>query len=47
MFSDCDVPVNLGTTEMVSMNEFMDIALSFEGKKVRQPHLANPNLYSN
>ena len=47
MFSDCDVPVNLGTTEMVSMNEFMDIALSFEGKKVRQPHLANPNPYSN
>mmetsp|Transcript_10643 Transcript_10643/g.19273 ORF Transcript_10643/g.19273 Transcript_10643/m.19273 type:complete len:354 (+) Transcript_10643:49-1110(+) len=42
MFSDCDVPVNLGTTEMVSMNEFMDIALSFEGKKLPIKHIDGP-----
>jgi GDP-D-mannose 3',5'-epimerase len=32
MYSDCDVPINLGSTEMVSMNEFAAIALSFDGK---------------
>merc|ERR1712194_577326 len=31
-FSDCKVPINLGSTEMVSMNEFAKIALSIEGK---------------
>jgi len=31
-FSDCTVPINLGSTEMVDMNEFAKIALSFEGK---------------
>jgi len=31
-FSDCKVPINLGSTEMVSMNEFAKIALTIEGK---------------
>jgi GDP-D-mannose 3',5'-epimerase len=31
-FSDCDVPINMGSTEMVDMNEFAKIALSYEGK---------------
>lgn len=32
-FSDCDVPINLGSTEMVSMNEFAKIALTYKGKE--------------
>lgn len=32
-FSDCDVPINMGSTEMVDMNEFAKIALSYEGKE--------------
>merc|ERR1712176_1328366 len=31
-FSDCDVPINLGSTEMVDMNEFAKMALSYEDK---------------
>ncbi|KAL3758983.1 hypothetical protein ACHAWU_003054 [Discostella pseudostelligera] len=31
-FSDCDVPINLGSTEMVDMNEFAAMALSYENK---------------
>lgn len=31
-FSDCKVPINLGSTEMVDMNEFAKIALSFDNK---------------
>lgn len=42
MFSECDVPINLGTTEMVSMNEFMAIALSFEDKKLPIKHIEGP-----
>lgn len=42
MFSDCGVPVNLGTTEMVSMNEFMEIAMSFEDKKLPIKHIEGP-----
>jgi GDP-D-mannose 3',5'-epimerase len=32
-FSDCDVPINLGSTEMVDMNQFAKMALSYEGKE--------------
>ncbi|GMI06969.1 hypothetical protein TrRE_jg5980 [Triparma retinervis] len=32
MFSDVEQPINLGSTEMVNMIEFANIALSFEGK---------------
>ena len=31
-FSDCKVPINLGSTEIVSMNKFAKIVLSIEGK---------------
>lgn len=41
-FSDCDVPINLGSTEMVSMNEFADIAISFEGKDLPIKHIDGP-----
>jgi len=42
MFSDCKVPINLGSTEMVSMNEFGAIALSFEDKKLPIKHIDGP-----
>jgi GDP-D-mannose 3',5'-epimerase len=42
MFSDCDVPINLGSTEMVDMIEFAQIALSFEGKKLPIKHIEGP-----
>jgi len=42
MFSDCKVPINLGSTEMVSMNEFAAIALSFEGKSLPIKHIPGP-----
>ena len=32
-FSDCDVPINLGSTEMVDMNQFARIALAYKGKE--------------
>jgi GDP-D-mannose 3',5'-epimerase len=42
MFSDCDVPINLGTTEMVDMIEFANIAMSFEEKKLPIKHIDGP-----
>merc|ERR1712087_525812 len=41
-FSDCDVPINLGSTEMVDMNEFARIALSFDGKDLPIKHIDGP-----
>eukprot|EP00568_Trieres_chinensis_P001374 CAMPEP_0183292132 /NCGR_PEP_ID=MMETSP0160_2-20130417/1307_1 /TAXON_ID=2839 ORGANISM="Odontella Sinensis, Strain Grunow 1884" /NCGR_SAMPLE_ID=MMETSP0160_2 /ASSEMBLY_ACC=CAM_ASM_000250 /LENGTH=363 /DNA_ID=CAMNT_0025453047 /DNA_START=32 /DNA_END=1123 /DNA_ORIENTATION=+ len=42
MFSDCEVPINLGTTEMVSMNDFAKIAMSIEGKDLPIKHIDGP-----
>merc|ERR1719261_895662 len=42
MFSDCDVPINLGSTEMVDMIEFANIAMSFEDKKLPIKHIDGP-----
>jgi len=42
MYSDCDVPINLGTTEMVNMIEFANIALSFEEKSLPIRHVKGP-----
>jgi GDP-D-mannose 3',5'-epimerase len=42
MFSDCAVPINLGSTEMVDMIEFANIALSFEDKKIPIKHIDGP-----
>lgn len=42
MFSDCKVPINLGSTEMVDMIEFANIALSFEGKNLPIKHIEGP-----
>lgn len=42
-FSDCDVPINLGSTEMVDMNKFAEIALSFENKQnIPIKHIEGP-----
>mmetsp|Transcript_1075 Transcript_1075/g.1426 ORF Transcript_1075/g.1426 Transcript_1075/m.1426 type:complete len:363 (-) Transcript_1075:1423-2511(-) len=42
MYSDCDVPINLGTTEMVNMIEFANIAMSYEEKKLPIRHIKGP-----
>lgn len=42
MMSECNEPLNLGTEEMVSMNEFAELALSFERKTVPIHHIAGP-----
>ena len=42
MFSECAVPINLGSTEMVNMIEFAGIALSFEGKEIPIKHIEGP-----
>jgi len=41
-FSDCDVPINLGSTQMVDMIEFANIVLTFEGKKLPIKHIDGP-----
>merc|ERR1719379_3229984 len=40
--SDCGEPLNLGTEEMLSMNEFAALAMSFEGKKLPIQHIPGP-----
>ncbi|CAM6097523.1 unnamed protein product [Calypogeia fissa] len=40
--SDYSEPVNLGSDEMVSMNEMAEIVLSFEGKKLPIKHIPGP-----
>merc|ERR1712154_519300 len=41
-FSNCDVPLNMGSTEMVDMIEFANIALSFENKQLPIKHIEGP-----
>ncbi len=42
MYSDCDVPINLGTTQMVDMIEFAKIAMSYEEKNLPIKHIDGP-----
>lgn len=42
MLSDCDVPLNLGTDEMISMNDFAVLAMQFAGKKLPIKHIPGP-----
>merc|ERR1712137_1519892 len=42
MYSDCDVPINLGTTEMVNMIEFAKIIMTYEDKKLPIKHIEGP-----
>ena len=40
--SDFAEPLNLGSDEMVSMNQMMELAMSFEGKKLPIKHIPGP-----
>lgn len=42
MLSDCAEPLNLGTDEMVSMNEFAHIAMGIAGKDLPIKHIPGP-----
>ena len=42
MESDCEVPLNLGSDEMIDMNDFAKLALSFEGKELPIKHIPGP-----
>jgi hypothetical protein len=42
MMSGFEKPLNLGTEEMVSMNEFAEIAMSFENKALPIRHIPGP-----
>lgn len=42
MNSDYELPLNLGTEEMVSMNEFAAIAMSYESKTLPIKHIPGP-----
>lgn len=42
MYSDCKVPINLGTVRMVDMIEFAKIAMSFEEKDLPIKHIEGP-----
>lgn len=42
MNSDCKEPLNLGTEEMLSMNDFAKLALSFDAKTVPVKHIPGP-----
>ena len=42
MYSDCKVPINLGSTEMVSMVELANIAMSFKEKNLPVKHIEGP-----
>lgn len=42
MLSGCAEPLNLGTDEMVDMNAFAKLAMSFEGKDLPIKHIPGP-----
>jgi len=42
MRSDYKEPLNIGSDEMVSMNEMMELAMSYEGKKLNIKHIPGP-----
>ena len=42
MLSDCEEPLNLGTDEMVDMNEFAKICMECEGKDLPLNHVTGP-----
>lgn len=42
MLSDCAEPLNLGTDEMIDMNEFAKLAMSFDGKDLPIKHITGP-----
>merc|ERR1712048_286409 len=42
MHSDYDKPLNLGSDEMITMNDFLAMAVGFSGKSVTYKHIPGP-----
>jgi len=42
MNSDCHIPINLGSDEMISMNEMMQMIMDYEKKDITIKHIAGP-----
>lgn len=42
MLSDCAIPLNLGTDEMIDMNAFARLAMGFAGKDLPIKHITGP-----
>lgn len=42
MNSDVITPINIGSTEMVTINDMIDIICSFEGKSIQKNHIVGP-----
>jgi GDP-D-mannose 3',5'-epimerase len=42
MRSDCKIPLNLGTEEMVTMNDFAKLTMKFNGKELPLRHIDGP-----
>jgi hypothetical protein len=42
MDSDFTGPVNLGSDEMVTINQLVDVACSIEDKKLTKKHISGP-----
>ena len=42
MESDYQLPVNIGSEEMISINELVELVASFEGKKITVNHIPGP-----
>ncbi|KHK90022.1 NAD-dependent epimerase/dehydratase family protein [Novosphingobium malaysiense] len=40
--SDCEVPVNIGSEEMVTINQLVDIVADISGKKIEKNHIPGP-----
>ena len=42
MESDCTEPINIGSEEMVTINQLVDIAAEIAGKKITKEHIDGP-----
>jgi len=42
MESDCSTPLNIGSDELISINDLVDMACSFEGKTLVKKHISGP-----
>ena len=42
MESDCTEPINIGSEEMVTINQLVDIAAEIAGKKITKDHIDGP-----
>ena len=42
MESDCDVPLNIGSDFLISINDLVDMVASFDGKTLKKNHIPGP-----